>query len=222
MNELDLEPPAADGDPPPPLLVSGPDGRRLTIEPSRSTHTVGELADAVGVPRRAAVLIDGRPIDRRVRLDRAGVVTGVRVAGANTRVSCRADRDLRAEGDAGAEGICIVTIDAGPAAGEVFALPPGRHLIGRSASCTIRLDDPLAELHHAALDVAAAETTIVQLAGRIPCWSELSGAPRQPAARTATTPGHAVVSIGASRLRLVAGTTPDDCGGAGNVATPPR
>ena len=103
---------------------------------------------------------------------------------------------------------CIVTIDAGPAAGEVFALPPGRHLIGRSASCTIRLDDPLAELHHAALDVAAAETTIVQLAGRIPCWSELSGAPRQPAARTATTPGHAVVSIGASRLRLVAGTTP--------------
>ena len=97
MNELDRKPPAADGDPPPPLLVSGPDGRRLTIEPSRSTHTVGELADAVGVPRRAAVLIDGRPIDRRVRLDRAGVVAGVRVAGANTRVSCRADRDLRAE-----------------------------------------------------------------------------------------------------------------------------
>ena len=41
------------------------------------------------------MLIDGRPVDRRARLDRAGVVNGTRVAGANTRVSCRADRDLR-------------------------------------------------------------------------------------------------------------------------------
>ena len=177
VNELDLHPSASDCDPPPPLMISGPDDRRLTIEPSGSTHTVGELADAVGLPRRSVVLIDGRPVDRRARLDRAGVVNGTRVAGANTRVACRIDRQLQA--DEVRRGACLVTVDAGPAAGGVFILPPGRHLIGRSTSCAVRLDDPLAELHHAALDVAPAATTIVQLAGRVPCWSEVCDDPNE-------------------------------------------
>ena len=51
------------------LMVSGPDGRRYTIEPASRTHTVGELADALGLLRRAVVLVDGVPVDRRARLD---------------------------------------------------------------------------------------------------------------------------------------------------------
>ncbi len=46
---------------------------------------------------------------------------------------------------------------------------------GRSATCAVRLDDALAELHHAVLDVRPAsqstESSLVQLAGRVPCWS---------------------------------------------------
>ena len=90
-----------------------------------------------------------------------------------------------------------VTVDAGPAAGGVFDLPAGRHLIGRSATCSVRLDDPLVELHHAVLDIPpgrqADGAAFTQLAGRVPCSSNAS-----------------VVTIGGSRLRVT-----------GEVAGPP-
>jgi S-DNA-T family DNA segregation ATPase FtsK/SpoIIIE len=198
VSELDLHTnAAAEPDPPPPLMVSGPDGRRYTIEPASHTHTVGELADAIGLPRRAVVLVDGTPVDRRARLDGAGILNGSRLSGRSTRVHCRTDRDHQANGEGAAEAHLRVTVDAGPSAGGVFDLSAGRHLIGRSAACSVRLDDPLVELHHAVLDIPPGQhadgATFTQLAGRVPCSSNVS-----------------VVTIGGSRLQVT-----------GEVAGPP-
>ncbi len=40
----------------------------------------------------------------------------------------------------------------GPDSGRKFLLPPGRSLLGRGADCDIRLQDPLASRHHAAIE----------------------------------------------------------------------
>ena len=141
-------------DAPPPLTLSGPDGRRVTIDLAAGRAHVGELADVLGMPRRAVVLVDGRPVDRRVRLDRSGIATGSRVTCRSTRVACRAERDVDATGDRRAGGHASWSRSRPDRRLErSFALPPGRHLVGRSATCAVRLDDDLAELHHAVLDV---------------------------------------------------------------------
>ena len=110
--------------------------------------------------------------------------------------TCRAERAIDASHGDNTDEHLVVTVEAGPAAGSVVALPPGRHLIGRSATCAVRLDDALAELHHAVLDVPAspsASPTLVQLAGRVPC---------------SAAPEDSVVTIGASRIRLGADIRP--------------
>ena len=80
---------------------------------------------------------------------------------------------------------------------ELWPCCPGRHLIGRSAGCAIRFDDPFAELHHAVLDVGVDSSSIappvVQLAGQVPCRN--GAAADEPA-------GESVVLIGASRVRV--------------------
>ena len=211
MTELDLDAArSTDRDPPPSLTVSGPDGRRVTIDLAAYTHTVGELADVLGIPRRAVVLVDGRAVDRRVRLDRSGVVNGSKVTCRSSRAACRAERAVDARDEGSADGHLVVTVDAGPAAGAVVVLSPGRHLIGRSATCAVRLDDALAELHHAVLDVRPAsqstESSLVQLAGRVPCWS--GGAEPESESplggRVAAEEHDSVVTIGASRIRFAA------------------
>ncbi len=197
MTEVDLHTtPPTDGEPPPALTLSGPDGRRVTIDLATGAHTIGELAEVLGIPRRAVVLVDGRAVDRRVRLDRSGLVEGSKVIGRSARATCRAERAIDASHGDNTDEHLVVTVEAGPAAGSVVALPPGRHLIGRSATCAVRLDDALAELHHAVLDVPAspsASPTLVQLAGRVPC---------------SAAPEDSVVTIGASRIRLGADIRP--------------
>ena len=198
MSDLDVHQPATAGDdPPPPLTVSGPAGR-VAVELATGRHTIGELADVLGIPRRAVVVVDGQPVDRRVRLDRSGVANGSRVAGRPSRTTCRPARSCEAlPDDDPAGGRLVVTVEAGPDAGGAVVLPPGRHLIGRSAGCAIRFDDPFAELHHAVLDVGVDSSSIappvVQLAGRVPCRN--GAAADEPA-------GESVVLIGASRVRV--------------------
>ena len=198
MSDLDVHQPATAGDdPPPPLTVSGPAGR-VAVELATGRHTIGELADVLGIPRRAVVVVDGQPVDRRVRLDRSGVANGSRVAGRPSRTTCRPARSCEElPDDDPAGGRLVVTVEAGPDAGGAVVLPPGRHLIGRSAGCAIRFDDPFAELHHAVLDVGVDSSSIappvVQLAGRVPCRN--GAAADEPA-------GESVVLIGASRVRV--------------------
>ncbi len=189
---------------PPPLTVSGPDARRVCVELAGSDHTVGELADALGVPRRAGVLVDGRPVDRRVRLDRAGIVHGSRIVGRPERMACCTERTGTSHVAAPGERRFTVTVEAGPAAGTTFSLPPGRHIVGRSPRCAVRLDDDLVELHHAIVDVAdAAEVGFTQLSGRVPCRADTDGtAPASCSPPPQTLPAGSVITIGASRLRL--------------------
>ena len=202
--DLDTPPTDATTDAPPPLTVSGPDGRRVTVELANGRHTVGELAEALGVPRRTGVLIDGRPVDRRVLLVRSGAVDGSRITGRSNRVACRVERSLAG---AAAAGRLVVTVEAGPAAGPMTALAPGRHVVGRAATCAVRLDDDLVELHHGVVDVAtaadAAAMTFVQLAGRVPCRTSTGdGDAATPVHGTATLTTASVVIVGGSRLRL--------------------
>ena len=61
------------------------------------------------------------------------------------------------------------TWHAGPDAGGWVTLPPGRHLLGRATSATIRADDPALEPHHALVEAHVDGTlTISQLTGRAP------------------------------------------------------
>lgn len=62
----------------------------------------------------------------------------------------------------------LLDVAAGPDAGRVIEVPPGRHVVGRSHSAAIRLDDPDVEPHHVLLDVASdlRLLSVTQLAGR--------------------------------------------------------
>ncbi len=195
----------------PPLSISGPRGRRVTlvVDPSAGVATVGDLADAVGIGRRSTVLVDGRVVDRSLPVTRAGVIQGSRVTafdgaralGPAAARGCgahddnpAADNEAADNADSDSESAdperssVVVTVEAGPDSGQRLALPPGRHVIGRAAGARVRLDDATVELHHAVVDVTAdGRISLTQVAGRVPCrWIETD----------------AVVLIGASRLRF--------------------
>lgn len=211
---------------PPPLVLTGPDGKPVTVSLSSVTDTVGDLADSLGLPRRGDVIIDGHAVERRVPIARTEIAHGSRVG---TRLPCRGGARphpaaRRAGQSAGrppepesAESPAIVVVtDAGPAAGGSVTLGTGRHVIGRASGAAVRLRDDLVELHHAVIDVdAAGVAALTQLAGRVPCRvSAPSGdAPATVTAlatATANTPVEAatvvpddgVAVIGASRLRI--------------------
>lgn len=80
-----MEPRTSAGEPVllPPVTLSGPSGRRVTvaIDPAAGVATVGDLADALGLARRSTVLVDGRAVERRRPLDRSGLIEGSRVSG---------------------------------------------------------------------------------------------------------------------------------------------
>ncbi|MEI7546748.1 MAG: FtsK/SpoIIIE domain-containing protein [Actinomycetota bacterium] len=58
---------------------------------------------------------------------------------------------------------------AGPDAGATHDLPPGRHLLGRADTATIRSDDPALQPHHALVEVRDdGRVTLTQLTGRRP------------------------------------------------------
>ena len=148
---------------PPPLTLTGPDGSRVTVAVPSATNTVGELADSLGLPRRSDLLLDGRPVERRLPLDRAEITQGSRLT---ERPACRGpardalavDRRPRtgrrgAAGRNAAPASLVLVVEAGPAAGATIELGAGRHVIGRATSARVHLDDDLVELHHAVVDV---------------------------------------------------------------------
>jgi Inner membrane component of T3SS, cytoplasmic domain len=62
-----------------------------------------------------------------------------------------------------------VDVIAGPDAGRLVALHPGRHVLGRAPRSTLRLEDPAVEAHHAIVTVGAdGEPSLIQLSGRRP------------------------------------------------------
>ena len=196
-------------------MLTGPDGRRVTVAVRSTTNTVGDLADSLGLPRRSDVLIDGRQVERRLPLDRAEIAQGSRLT---DRSACRGPSGRR-----GASRVCgpmtnearstasprrsprvVVVTEAGPSSGSVVELGPGRHVVGRAASTDVRVADDLVELHHAVIDVDdAGAVTLTQIAGRVPCRvSTAADSSDGPLGSATHVLAAAIVSIGASRLRL--------------------
>lgn len=203
---------------PPPLVLMGPDGQRVTVAVPSTANTVGDLADSLGLLRRSDVLIDGRQVERRLPLDRVEITHGSRLT---ERAGCREQGRRRNEWpgprpnhpaldseSATADRVhgVEVVIEAGPAAGSTIELGPGRHVLGRAFTAGVRIDDELVEMHHAIIDVdGSGAATFTQLAGRVPCRastapdSSIALAPLELAAKL---PLGSVLTIGASRIRL--------------------
>lgn len=115
---------------------------------------VADLLDALGAPEAARPLVDGRPVRREDALDEAGVCQGSDVRwldpGPHTdSTSIRCDTPIRC-------GTPSVTLCDGLDAGRSFRLPAGDHLVGRSPTAAVRLDDPGVALLHGLLCVDAA------------------------------------------------------------------
>ena len=81
----------------PPLAITGPDGTRQVVSGIDSATTVGALADALGIPAGATVLIDGRAVHRTVRVHRSGIRHGSSVTAGTSpdTVEREADRMAR-------------------------------------------------------------------------------------------------------------------------------
>ncbi len=127
----------------------------------------------------------------------AGVVNG-------SRIDAVAPPDERPVTSAAsrppAEAAAVVTViaEAGPAAGAVVHLPPGRHVVGRSPSAAVALADGALEPHHALLEVDDDGTVrFIQLSGRV---TGRIGA--EPVTSPAAVPDGGVLLLGASRLRV--------------------
>ena len=63
----------------------------------------------------------------------------------------------------------VFEIVAGPDAGRLVGVVPGRHLVGRAPGCRVVIDDPSVESHHAVLTVGVSGgLCLAQVAGRSP------------------------------------------------------
>ncbi len=103
--------------------------------------------------------------------------------------------------------VAVLVCEAGPASGPTVALPAGRHVVGRSPSAAVRIDDPSVEPHHVLLTVAPdGAVAVVQLTGRVPC--RVDG---EPIAGPTSVVDGSTIELGSSRLRL---TRPEEPHGA--------
>jgi S-DNA-T family DNA segregation ATPase FtsK/SpoIIIE len=179
---------AASRSPAPVVELEDPGGRRVMVAPRSPEDRVGELADALGVDPRCPLRLDGRPVGRHETLTGAGLVRGSRLEAA----------DDAALDEPAATTHALVVVEAGPAAGAALTLGPGRHVLGRAASASIPIADPLLEPHHGLLDVGPdGDVAFVQLAGRVP--ARIAG---EPVAGPTAVPAGATVVVGATRLRV--------------------
>lgn len=171
--------------------IVGPDGRRATVTPRSDSDTVGDLVLALGHQHPAPIRVDGQPAAVAQRLvDVPALRTGASVE--------LGIRPAPPDGGGPPAAVVEIAVIAGPSCRSWTPLGPGRHTIGRSVHCAVRLDDELAELHHAVFDVDGdGAVRFTQLTGRVP--ARLDGEPCEPRAPIAAG---AVLEIGASLLTL--------------------
>ena len=94
--------------------------------------------------------------------------------------------------------LVLVVAEAGPATGTIVTLGAGRHVVGRSPSCTVSLADPALEPHHGVFEVAdAGSVRFTQLTGRVA--AQVDG---EPISAAVVVEDGATVGIGCSRLRI--------------------
>ena len=156
------------------------------------------------MPRRTGVLIDGRPVNRRVLLVRSGAVNGSRITGRSNRVACRMERSVAGAAHGGAarghrRGRSCGGSDDGAGAGTSCRRSGGD--VRRSPRRRPRRAPSRRRRHRPATDTAA--MTFMQLAGRVPCRTSTGdGAVATPVHGSATLAAASVVIVGGSRLRL--------------------
>ena len=111
----------------------------------------------------AALELDGRRVGRHETIGRAGVRRGSRLS--PQAAAGGADQPGR---DQPESSLVLVVAEAGPATGTIVALGAGRHVVGRSPSCTVSLADAALEPHHGVFEVAdAGSVRFTQLTGRV-------------------------------------------------------
>ncbi|MFP5333885.1 MAG: FHA domain-containing protein, partial [Actinomycetes bacterium] len=119
--------------------------------------TLGEVRAAVlGVacaPPGSALLVEGRPLDDAAPVGVPPLVDGVLLVAGPAGPTASADRG----------GLLELHVVGGPDAGAVHRLAPGRHRLGRSPDCDVRVDDVDVSRVHAVLDVATSGVTVTDL-----------------------------------------------------------
>jgi hypothetical protein len=166
--------------------------QRFTVTPETPTDCVADLGAALGAVPGSAMLIDGRTVEAETLLVKSGIANGSTVVLALSPSRARLD-DGEVSRDVVAEVACVAGPDCAPWQG----LWIGRHVIGRSSSAGICLDDPRVELHHGLLEIDEDGLWLTQLTGHVPL--RVDGEP-VGIAREILLP--AVISIGSSELRL--------------------
>ncbi len=171
----------------PPLDLVGPDGDRLTVRALDRADTVGVLARRLGTDTLWTTDRELDPGERLADIDelRVGACLGIGASPPTT-------------GPAASEPPLVeVAVMAGPSTTTWQSLPAGRHLIGRAAHATVRLDDPAIEPHHALLRVDDdGQIEVVQLTGVVPI--RVDGRPWEAAVVDDDTD----LTIGASVIRV--------------------
>ncbi|MET0145242.1 MAG: FtsK/SpoIIIE domain-containing protein, partial [Ilumatobacteraceae bacterium] len=196
--------------PVPTIDIEDPGGHRVTVAPRSPDDRLGELAEALGVDRGADLAVDGRPVGRGQTLAVAGLVHGSRLETGRPTPGPTPGPTRGPAADRGGcpltpppaapavEPVVSIVCEAGPGAGVVVHLPPGRHVVGRAPSAAVVIADGALEPHHGLVVVdPEGSVTFVQLTGRV--------APRiagDPVVTPAGVPDGAVLVIGASRLRI--------------------
>ncbi len=187
----------------PTIDIEDPSGHRVTVAPRSPDDRLGDLATALGVEPGQPLALDGRPVARDETLAVAGLVHGSRLQalGARELGSGRPGpltTPVPAAEPAAPGPVVTLVAEAGPAAGVSIHLGPGRHVVGRSPSAMVVLDDDALEPHHGLLDVDAdGAVTYVQLTGRV--VPRIAG---EPVATPAAVPDGVTLVVGASRLRI--------------------
>jgi DNA segregation ATPase FtsK/SpoIIIE, S-DNA-T family len=130
----------------------------LTAAPDTKVAEVRSLLmDAVDAPDdTTALFVDGQLLD-----DVTMVGVPPLVSGALVTVGHRGADAGRAAGRVG--GFLELHVVAGPDAGHVYRLRPGRHVIGRAGEDVLKVDDPDCSRRHAELRVSATGVSVHDL-----------------------------------------------------------
>jgi len=179
----------------PPLALVGPDGDRLTVRALDRADTVRDLARRLGTATLWTTHRELDPDERLAEIDELRVGTHLGAAAV-------------APSPGSEPALAEVAVIAGPSTSTWQSLSAGRHVIGRAAHASVRLDDPAIEPHHALLRIDDdGRMEVVQLTGVVPI--RVDGSPWEGTAvndDTRLTLGASVVRI----RRLESAPTADD------------
>ncbi|WP_298992102.1 FtsK/SpoIIIE domain-containing protein [uncultured Pseudokineococcus sp.] len=174
---------------------------------------LGAVGEAEGPATTGRWWCEGRPLPPAAALGAPPLVQGavlVRRPGEGSRPGAggREDEPSRAGPGRGA-GVLHLHVVAGPDAGLVVPLPPGRHVLGRGVGADVRLDDPRLSRRHLRLDVDRRGALVTDLGSAN--GTLVDGVRPGPGGLAAGTGARVAAGAGVLELRL--GGEPPRAGG---------